>query len=514
VQSSKGLAAIPAIAALLLAALPAALAGPPEAPWQTQDIGAPLVKGFTDIDATGRWTLKGSGDDIFGNADNFQFAYQSVRGDASLSARFLSLSGPNPEWTKVGLMIRENGAPGSPNLNYTMTSGHGLHTTARYWPNEHTGNLLIVGPSNSRRNNLYMRLQRVGQEIAGFYSADGQIWTQAGFSPQTLPTLKEEALIGLAVTSHADGSVATGRYDNVQLQPGVVSAYGIEAIAGDRSVTLQWRPLPNAVGFRLYRGPANATAEQYVKLAENLVAGTTYTDTSAGLENGTAASYLIVPVFRGADGQETEGLRVAITAVPIAAPPGFAGTSINESTRRGSAAFDPATGEITMRGSGTDIWVAGDQCYFLHRLVEGDFQITVKALSKPTSTGPWASAGLMLRDSLSGSARNATLLLTSGNGLVFQQRGTESGETFFLFPPALSSRELKTPITIRMTRRGQTVISEYSTDEGQSFLPAADPLTFDQELPRALSVGLVVGAVNPDQTTTARFASLTVQPLQ
>jgi hypothetical protein len=95
----------------LFAALPAA-AAPPASPWVSRDIGDPGAKGSTDVDANGVWTVQGSGEDIFDVTDQFHFAYQPVRGDASLTARFLSLQGGSSEWAKAGLMVRENPSDG------------------------------------------------------------------------------------------------------------------------------------------------------------------------------------------------------------------------------------------------------------------------------------------------------------------------------------------------------------------------------------------------------------------
>ena len=103
-------------------------------------------------------------------------------GDGSITAQFLSRSGGDPNWAKAGLMIRENLTDGAPNVNLPMTPV-GLNATFRLNPGEATGHALQVGSSGATQKNLYMRLQRTGNEISGFYSTDGQLWTQAGFSP-------------------------------------------------------------------------------------------------------------------------------------------------------------------------------------------------------------------------------------------------------------------------------------------------------------------------------------------
>ena len=125
-------------------------------------------------------------------------------------------------------------APRSPGASPTISR------RASLVPNDGTAWLNFAGPALARQANLFLRLQRVGQEIAGFYSRDGRIWTQAGFSPQTLPTLKAEALFGLAVSADYTDRINTGRFSQVTVLPDV-SAYGIRAAAGDRAVTLQWR---------------------------------------------------------------------------------------------------------------------------------------------------------------------------------------------------------------------------------------------------------------------------------
>jgi hypothetical protein len=58
-----------------------ALAGPPPAGWTAQDIGFPDPEGSTDV-TDGVWTIQGSGNDIWNNADNFHFVFQRVNGDA------------------------------------------------------------------------------------------------------------------------------------------------------------------------------------------------------------------------------------------------------------------------------------------------------------------------------------------------------------------------------------------------------------------------------------------------
>src|SRR5918999_259224 len=88
---------LPLAAALLLAAgiMPTAADPPPEG-WQAQDIGAPEPPGKTEVEGTGaeaKWTVTGTGADIWGSADQFQFASRELPGDGGVTARLLSLEG-------------------------------------------------------------------------------------------------------------------------------------------------------------------------------------------------------------------------------------------------------------------------------------------------------------------------------------------------------------------------------------------------------------------------------------
>jgi regulation of enolase protein 1 (concanavalin A-like superfamily) len=514
-----------ASAMLALVTILPSTAAPPASPWMTQDIGTPCPPGSTDVDANGIWTLQGGGEDIWGQSDQFHFAYQRIRGDASITARFLTQEGDDGDFSKVGLMVRENETPGSPNLDYAMTPGQGLWAQERSRQDAATANLLLVGPSNRPETNLWLRLQRAGNEIAGFYSRDGSVWAQASFSPRSLPMLSEEALLGLAVSSHVAGSLLTAKFDQVSLEPGMIMPYGLQTCGGNRAVLLQWRPLKTAVAYNVYRGPA-AARDQLVKLTADAVAGASFTDTSAGPVNGTPVVYAVAAVFRRADGSEAEGPLVAALGTPVAVPAGWMGCSLNEGPRPGSAVFDGATGEITLRGSGfgfadTPADVT-EQGYFLGQAVEGDVQITVRMLTSPTGKGGDRIAGLTIRESLDGGARYVLFGIQPAprsfpdnlSGLLRQWRTTANVRP----RRSLSIRNsaLKLPVVLRLTRRGNVITPEYSLDDGKTF-QADTPITFASSLANTLHVGLAIsggtGFGARDGMSEARFNGLEINKL-
>src|SRR5262249_41758286 len=161
----------------------------------------------------------------------------------------------------------------------------------------------------------------------------------------------------------------------------VARVSGFSSTGSNRSVALQWRPVPHAVAYQLYRGPAHTPPAGLVKLTPQPITGTSFTDHGPDLVNGRPETYGVRALFKGAGpGQILTGPLETLQAGPVAAPPSFLGSSINEGEQSGSARFEPATGEIALRGSGWDIWDKADGFYFLNQPVTGDFQMTVKAL--------------------------------------------------------------------------------------------------------------------------------------
>lgn len=502
---------------LALGAVPPVLADKPAAVWTDRDIGSPSVPGSTDVDAGGVWTIQGGSTSLGVAADHFHFVSQPVRGDASITARFISMAGGHREWSKVGLMVRANESPGSPELYLAMSRGRGLIALSRFAQDEESRFLEPVGPKtgnpgepprSSGASVLLMRLQRAGSEIAGFYSEDGALWRQAGFPPQTLAALPDAALFGLAVTSQQDGALTTGKLDTVQIESGASSVYGLTSSGDDQTVRLQWRPLKNAEGYNIYRGPAGASRDGLAPINTSPVTTPSFTDNGAGLVNGTAQTYAVAALFPGSDGTPVEGPLVAITGTPVAAPAGYLGCSINEGVRTGSTSFDPATGQITLRGSGVVTFDSADGCYFLNQPVTGDTQATARVLTRPSGASDWAIAGLMLRESLDAGSRYAAVWTTASGRLFAQWRGAAGGFADWPGFFALDNGALKPPVLLRLTRRGSTVTPEYSTDGGATFQAASPPITFDPPLGKTVYLGLAISAADRGNIGQATFSGM------
>ena len=178
--------------------------------WNHGDIGAVAAAGsFTDNGSA--LTITGSGADIWGTADEFHYAYRTLTGDGTLTARVTNLTNGNV-WSKVGLMVRESLAANS--RHGTIYLGAGKGSSFQYRVNNggtsagDNGETILTIPR-------WIRVQRLGNTIIGFVSSDGVTWTQRG--AMTLNGLPASALIGVAYTSHIDGTIGSASLDNVVL---------------------------------------------------------------------------------------------------------------------------------------------------------------------------------------------------------------------------------------------------------------------------------------------------------
>ena len=59
----------------------------------------------------------------------------------------------------------------------------------------------------------WVRITRSGSTFSAYQSADGSNWTPIGSATMNMTAT---IYVGLAVTSHADGTLATGAFSNVQ----------------------------------------------------------------------------------------------------------------------------------------------------------------------------------------------------------------------------------------------------------------------------------------------------------
>jgi hypothetical protein len=176
------------------------------AAWSGGDIGSVAAAGSSTVSG-GTFTIKGSGVDIWGTADSFQFESQPFTGNGSISARVVSQTNTNV-WAKAGVMFRATLAAASSFAAVVVSAGSGSLIEARTG----TGAAAVGIRGPAVKAPYWVRLIRSGNLLTGYVSADGKTWTAIG--NYTVP-MASQVHVGLAVTSHANGVLNTAVFDNV-----------------------------------------------------------------------------------------------------------------------------------------------------------------------------------------------------------------------------------------------------------------------------------------------------------
>src|SRR5262245_55070198 len=107
-------------------------------------------------------------------------------------------------------MIRASTAAGSQHAFTAVTPGNGLNFQRRSTTNGVSDN--TVGGAGAAP--YWVRLQRVGNTFTSSASTNGATWTTIGSVTISMGTSVQ---VGLAVTSHADGTIATATFTDVQI---------------------------------------------------------------------------------------------------------------------------------------------------------------------------------------------------------------------------------------------------------------------------------------------------------
>jgi len=177
-----------------------------ERSWTHEDVGIPAVACSASV--TGSvFTVKGSGTDIGGGEDKFNFYHTDASGDCTIVARVVSVQNVDKD-SRAGVMIRASTDKKSKFEGIFVTPSSGLVMVQR----DCGGDLRkpgIVAP-------YWVKIVRVGNNFTTSYSADGSVWTTLGVKTISMPT---DLLIGLAVCSHKNDTLCTAVFDNLTVIP-------------------------------------------------------------------------------------------------------------------------------------------------------------------------------------------------------------------------------------------------------------------------------------------------------
>jgi len=187
--------------------------------------GYPAMAPVDVVESGGKMTVTGAGADIWNNSDEFTFVYKTLDGDGAITARVTSIGPGSNTWAKGGVMIRDSLDGGSTHAITVLTAntdgaaGNGgsfqyRATTDGASANSDSGTLLAPP--------YWVKMERMGDTLTGYVSADGTTWSQLG---TTAITMEAPVYIGLCVTSHASGENRSFEFDNISTTGGVSGAW-------------------------------------------------------------------------------------------------------------------------------------------------------------------------------------------------------------------------------------------------------------------------------------------------
>lgn len=278
------------------------------------DIGSVGVPGSTTTTG-GVVTVQGSGTDIWGTSDAFQFAYREMSGDGSVTERVTQQQFTDV-WAKAGVMVRESLDANSRHALVAMTPGNGVAFQTRTT----TGGTTSHVPSSGEPP-YWLRLTRAGTLITAYTSADGVTWSSVGSSEVIMGAT---AYVGLAVTSHNNAVLGTAVFDNVSISAGgttdttppVISDVASRDV-NQNGATVSWmtnEPATSQVDYGTSVSYGSSTAL-------NTSLDTAHTQVIAGLAANTTYHYRVRSSDAAGNSTSSGDLTFATPTTPDSQPP-------------------------------------------------------------------------------------------------------------------------------------------------------------------------------------------------
>jgi hypothetical protein len=171
--------------------------------------GHPASSGSFVEGPLGTYTMTGSGADIWGQADEFHFAYKTLTGQGSIIAKLESLTDTD-SWAKAGVMVRETLSPDSKHAMMIVSSSQGVSYQRRI----ETGGDSSDDTTGDINAPYWVKIERdLAGNFSAYSSANGTSWQKQGVSESI--QMGANVHIGLAVTAHNASETCEAVFTNV-----------------------------------------------------------------------------------------------------------------------------------------------------------------------------------------------------------------------------------------------------------------------------------------------------------
>ncbi|HAK97220.1 MAG TPA: hypothetical protein DCM87_20080 [Planctomycetes bacterium] len=238
------------------------------APTDVPSDGSVVPAGSAVESPAGNWTINGAGADIWGTADQFFYLYNNavVSGDFAISCHVKSLAGGDATWAKAGLMARvpEGTTPefqtSGQQYNFLcVTTTAGICHQYRDLTGGNASDTLDAGEGTRVAmgpNDVWLKLVREGDTFNTYIGVAKGVWVATPGSHTNFSLADAPMYVGLAITSHTSGALATAVIDNVNLNDVPVSLNGptdFACVPSGSNVNLTWTNNTTYSSITLYR---------------------------------------------------------------------------------------------------------------------------------------------------------------------------------------------------------------------------------------------------------------------
>jgi aryl-phospho-beta-D-glucosidase BglC (GH1 family) len=176
-----------------------------------QDIGTVLHAGAASFDSnTHRYTISGSGENMWFHRDAFHYVWKQAAGDLALTADVAFAGNGTEPHRKACLIIRQSFDPDSAYVDVAL-HGDGL-TSLQF--REARGASTHEVQSNTRAPQR-LRIEKRGKYVLMYLAAEGKEPTYSGAAVRI--ALEEPFTVGLGVCSHNKDVTETAVFSNVEL---------------------------------------------------------------------------------------------------------------------------------------------------------------------------------------------------------------------------------------------------------------------------------------------------------
>jgi hypothetical protein len=166
--------------------------------------------------------------------------------------------------------------------------------------------------------------------------------------------------------------------------------------------------------------------------------------------------------------------------------------------------FLESAGAITLSAAGTDIWNTVDEFRYVFKRLTGDGSIVAR-VDSITNTNVWAKGGVMIRESLDPSSRQAMVVVTPGSGVAFQRRLVNNDVSV-----GTTEAGIVAPHWVKLTRTGNLLTAQHSADgvTWSDVVNATNPTSDTVVMGGTIYIGLALTSHAANVACTAVFSEI------